>query len=310
MSNASEMRHAQEELAAHLGAADAAISPKYFYDALGSRLFELITLLPEYYPTRTERALMQHNAAAMAAAIGSGVTLIDLGAGNGEKAEALFETLSPSQYVAVDISTEFTQQAVAALRRRHPAIDMCAVGADLSRPFDLPRAVLGHKRLFFYPGSSLGNFDPPEALALLQHVRRLCGGDGGLLIGIDLVKDTAVLEAAYNDELGITAAFNLNLLNHVNRVLGSDFSARDWLHHARYASAHSRIEMYLEARRDLQVRWAGGSRRFRAGERIHTENSYKYRLAEFETQLRRAGFAAVRSWTDPAHWFAVCHATV
>lgn len=307
---ATQTRHAHQDIIDRLCEPQASISPKYFYDLLGSRLFELITLLPEYYPTRTERSVMREHASAIAAAVGLGGTLIDLGAGNCEKAEALFDTLRPRQYVALDISADFIQQAVAGLRRRHPSIDICAVGADLSQPFDLPPAVHAHQRTFFYPGSSIGNFDPPEALALLRRIRQLCGGEGGLLIGVDLVKDTVVLESAYDDELGVTAAFNLNLLNHVNRLLESDFHPRDWLHRARYARNQSRIEMYLEARRELSVNWPGGQRTFAAGERIHTENSYKYTLTDFENLLKHAGFSHTRSWTDTRHWFGVCHATV
>jgi len=305
-----ETRHQYQDIIDRLCQAHASISPKYFYDTLGCRLFELITLLPEYYPTRTERAVMTEHAGAIAAAVGQGGTLIDLGAGNCEKAAALFDSLRPRQYVALDISSEFLNNAVAALRKKFPAIDMCAVGADLSREFELPAAVHHQARTFFYPGSSIGNFDPPEALALLSRIRHLCHSPGGLLIGIDLVKDSATLEAAYDDELGVTAAFNLNLLKHVNRLLESDFQPREWRHRARYASAHSRIEMYLEASRDLTVSWPGGERAFAAGERIHTESSYKYRLGEFETLLERAGFSATQSWTDARRGFAVCYASV
>ncbi len=310
MQYATETRHVHQDIIDRLCDTRASISPKYFYDLLGSRLFEVITLLPEYYPTRTERSVMREHASAIAAAVGLGGTLIDLGAGNCEKAEAMFDMLRPRQYVALDISTDFIQQAVAGLRRRHPSIDIRAVGADLSHPFDLPAAVHAHQRTFFYPGSSIGNFDPPEALALLRRIRQLCGSDGGLLIGVDLVKDAAVLESAYDDELGVTAAFNLNLLNHVNQLLESDFNPRDWLHRARYVRNHARIEMCLEARKNLSVHWPGGCREFAAGERIHTENSYKYKLADFEHLLARAGFARTCSWTDARHWFGVCYATV
>jgi len=310
MQYATETRHPHQDIVDRLCETQASISPKYFYDMLGSRLFELITLLPEYYPTRTEHQVMREHAPAIADAVGLGGTLIDLGAGNCEKAEALFDTLRPRQYVALDISTDFIQQAAAGLRRRHPSIDICAVGADLSRAFELPPAVHPNQRTFFYPGSSIGNFDPPDALALLQRVGKLCGPSGGLLIGVDLVKDATLLEAAYDDELGVTAAFNLNLLKHVNHLLDSDFQPRDWLHRARFSHRHSRIEMYLEARRDLTVSWPGGRRAFACGERIHTENSYKYRLNEFETLLQHAGFSHTRSWTDARQWFAVCHATV
>lgn len=309
MQYSTETRHLHQEIIDRLCEPQASASPKYFYDTLGCRLFELITLLPEYYPTRTEQALMIEHAGAIAAAVGHGGTLIDLGAGNCEKAAALFDSVRPRQYVALDISTDFLHKAVATLRKKHPGIDMCAVGVDLSTEFDLPPSVHTQSRTFFYPGSSIGNFDPPDAIALLTHIRRLCHDAGGLLIGIDLVKDPATLEAAYNDELGVTAAFNLNLLNHLNALLGSNFHAREWRHRARYVSAQSRIEMALEANRDLTVSWPGGERDFKAGERIHTENSYKYRLGDFETLLKHAGFTRTQSWTDAQQWFAVCYAS-
>lgn len=298
------------ELLAGLCADRAAIAPKYFYDARGCRLFERITRLPEYYPTRTEMAVMALHAGAIGRAVGRNATLIDLGAGNCRKARALLPALQPRQYVAVDIAADFLEQALAALRAAFPELAMAAVGADLSQPFALPEAVRTERRVFFYPGSSIGNFDPDAALALLTQVRQHCAHPGGLLIGIDLVKDAALLHAAYNDAQGVTAAFNLNVLNHVNALIGSDFSLGAWRHRAFYDGERERIEMHLEAAYDITVSWPGGSRRFRAGERIHTENSYKYRLNEFSALLGRAGFTDVRAWTDPRQRFAVCYAGV
>ncbi len=299
-------------IVAGLGAHAASVSPKYFYDALGSQLFEAITELPEYYPTRTERAIFREHAGDIAAAAGSGCTLIDLGAGNCEKAASLFAALRPSRYVAVDISAAFLGDALHNLKRLHPGIPMQGLALDFSERLALPVSVSAERRLFFYPGSSLGNFTPPEALRLLQDVRAQCGTDrpgGALLIGIDLVKDEKVLQAAYDDELGVTAAFNLNLLNHLNAIIGSDFKPREWRHHAAWNGAQSRIEMHLEARRGLAVTWPGGGRHFAAGERIHTENSYKYRLDAFGRLLQQAGFSGIRTWTDAQSWFAVCLAS-
>ena len=298
------------EIIAGLTAKAASVSPKYFYDPLGSHLFEAITALPEYYPTRTERVIFSSHAAAIAAAAGTGRTLIDLGAGNCEKAAGLFATLRPTRYVAIDISAAFLEEALRDLRRLHPDMAMQSLALDFSARLELPATVSAERRLFFYPGSSLGNFAPPDALRLLRDIRAQCGGDGALLIGIDLVKDEAVLQAAYDDELGVTAAFNLNLLKHLNRILGSDFRPRDWRHVALYNAAESRIEMHLEARRALAVSWPGGGRRFTQGERIHTENSYKYRLDGFEQVLAQAGFGEISSWTDEQGWFAVCLAGV
>jgi dimethylhistidine N-methyltransferase len=297
-------------IVAGLLAPTAEVSPKYFYDALGSHLFEAITELPEYYPTRTEQSIFTTHATAIAAAAGPGSTLIDLGAGNCEKAASLFGALRPARYVAIDISAAFLAQALRDLRRLHPEIPMQGLALDFSAGLSLPATVGQDKRLFFYPGSSLGNFTPPDALRLLQDVRAHCGRDGALLIGIDLVKDEAVLNAAYDDELGVTAAFNLNLLRHLNTLIGSDFKVREWRHEAFYNATRSRIEMHLAARRDLVVNWPGGSRRFAEGQRIHTENSYKYRLGEFDRLLKTAGFAGTTIWTDDNAWFALCLASV
>jgi len=300
--------HVPAELYDGLNALQASISPKFLYDALGSKLFEAICELPEYYPTRTEAGIFARHGAEIARVAGQGATLVDLGAGNCAKAASLFPLLRPRQYVAVDISSEFVSDALARLRQRFPAIDMQALGLDFSNRLDLPASVHAERRLFFYPGSSLGNFTPPEARAFLRRLRRQCGPDGGLLIGIDLAKDKAVLDAAYDDALGVTAAFNLNVLRHVNTLLGADFDIRAWRHVGFYNEALGRVEMHLEARSAQRVCWPGGGRDFAAGERIHTENSYKYRQADAIGLLEQAGFEASRVWTDPQRWFAVIHA--
>jgi len=296
------------ELAAGLAAREAFISPKYLYDALGSRLFEAICELPEYYPTRTEAAIVARYSAEIARAVGPGATLIDLGAGNCAKAAALFPLLHPAQYVAIDIAADFVRDAIARLQQRFPHIEMTALGLDFSSKLDLPDVVRTEKRLFFYPGSSIGNFTPDEARAFLQRLRAACDDDGGLLIGIDLVKDAATLDAAYDDDLGITAAFNLNILRHVNRLIGADFDVLQWEHRGFYNEGESRVEMHLEAMEDLSVSWHGGARDFSAGQRIHTENSYKYRQSLAVGLLEQSGFAATHVWTDPDNWFAFIHA--
>ena len=296
------------ELRAGLTAGHATISPKFLYDALGSKLFEAICELPEYYPTRTEADIVSRHGAEIARTVGPGATLIDLGAGNCAKAAALFPLLHPAQYVAVDIAQEFVVDAIAQLRGRFPHIEMTALGLDFSQELALPVVVRPAKRLFFYPGSSIGNFTPPQALEFLRRARAQCDLDGGLLIGVDLIKDAAVLDAAYDDALGVTAAFNLNILRHVNRLLGADFNVAQWRHLGFFNPAQSRIEMHLEAREALHVRWPGGARAFRKGETIHTENSYKYRREDFAGLLGQAGFAPVQVWTDPAGWFALMYA--
>jgi dimethylhistidine N-methyltransferase len=179
---------------------------------------------------------------------------------------------------------------------------------DFSTRFELPPQVRSERRLFFYPGSSIGNFTPDEALAFLRRLRAQCGSDGGVLLGVDLAKDKATLDAAYDDALGVTAAFDLNVLRHVNHLVGADFDIRAWRHHGDYNAARGRVEMHLEAVRRQEVRWQGGGRVFERGDRIHTENSYKYQQADAITLLERAGFEATRVWTDPQRWFAVIHA--
>ncbi|MES2315862.1 MAG: L-histidine N(alpha)-methyltransferase [Pseudomonadota bacterium] len=296
------------ELAAGLSAQDAAMSPKFLYDALGSKLFEAICELPEYYPTRTEAAIMAQHGADIARAAGPGTTLIDLGAGNCAKAAALFPLLHPAQYVAIDISYDFLRDAIGRLQQRFPHIEMAGLGQDFSAALDLPVVVRPQKRLFFYPGSSIGNFGPDQARAFLRRLRLQCDTDGGLLIGFDLVKDAALLDAAYDDELGVTAAFNLNILRHVNHLIGADFQVSQWRHCGFFNAEESRIEMHLEAREAVTVNWQGGARSFRAGQRIHTENSYKYRQAGAVGLLEQSGFAAAKVWTDPDSWFAVIYA--
>ena len=291
-----------------LAESQARVSPKYLYDPLGSRLFEAITDLPEYYPTRTEGAIFQAHIGSIVRAVGEQGTLIELGAGNGEKAAALFDAFLPAQYVAIDISAVFLEGAVKALKRAHPALSIVGAPSDITAGLRLPSSVKAHRRLFMYLGSSIGNFDPEDALRILKDVRRHCDSEGGLLIGVDLVKDVSILEAAYYDGLGVTAAFNLNLLNHLNGLVGTNFNLRDWRHRARFNASRSRVEMHLEARRDVLVAWPGGSRRFEEGETIHTENSYKYRLEDFRRLIERAGFGDVKAWTDDRNWFGVFHA--
>jgi len=296
------------EAAAGLLSAQAQVSPKFFYDPLGSRLFDAITELQAYYPTRTEAAIFAAHGAAMADAVldatGDEPVMIDLGAGNCAKAARLFGWLAPRRYVAVDISVDFLRDSLQRLQREHPAIQMVGVGLDFSAHLQLPERLVDGRGLVFYPGSSIGNFGAGEALRLLRDARATAAG-GALLIGVDLVKPLAMLEAAYDDELGVTAAFNLNLLNHLNRLLGADFRVRDWQHVAHFDAAHSRIQMHLQARQAIAVRWNGAQRKFAAGERIHTENSAKWTVADFEALLRKAGFGAMRHWTDDQGWFAV-----
>lgn len=292
------------ELRAGLSAPAPWIAPKFFYDALGARLFESICELPEYTLPRDERAIFDRCTDGIAALIGPGCTLIDVGAGNCAKAERLFVPLQPAQYVAVDIAGAFLRAQLESLARRHRSIDFIGIAADFSGGLDLPPLVHSERRLIFYPGSSIGNFAPDDALAFLSGIHAQCAG-GYLLIGADLVKDPAELVAAYDDALGVTASFNLNVLNVANRVAGTDFSPADWRHVALFNVAESRIEMHLEARRAVRVCWPGGERRFAAGARIHTENSYKTTPDALTALLRAAGFGSVHLYTDPAGRFAL-----
>ena len=317
-SGESPERHAAEaarELTDGLMAKAACVSPKFFYDTLGSRLFEAITVLDEYYPTRTEAGIFEKARSEIVEALAdAGLAhpcLIDLGAGNCAKALDLIPHLAPRQYVPVDISVDFLTDAATQLQKTFPALNIVGVGMDFSAGLVLPEAVQRRERVFFYPGSSLGNFRPDEALGFLRHIADPAQGKAsGLLLGIDLVKDTDALEAAYDDALGVTAAFNKNLLRHANRLLAADFDVRQWRHVALYNAGRSRIEMHLEAARDLTVSWPDHARHFLSGERIHTESSYKYTLEGMTDLLKQAGFGQVRHWSDPKQWFAVFWAAV
>ena len=297
-------------MTASLLAPAASIAPKYFYNALGSKLFEAITLLDEYYPTRTEAAIFEaHNTRISQAVASAGIRnacLIDLGAGNCAKAATLLPHLKPEQYVPVDISVDFLRDAASQVQASFPALDIVGLGMDFSSTLALPDAVQSHDRVFFYPGSSLGNFSPAEALHFLQQISDQAQGNAsGLLLGIDLVKDAAVLEAAYDDAAGVTAAFNKNVLLNVNEQLGANFDLRQWQHVALFDSKESRIEMHLQATTDNTVHWPGHERHFNAGERIHTENSYKYTIEGMTQLLTQAGLSHVQHWTDAQGWFGV-----
>ncbi len=301
-------RNPGAELAEGLQQPAARIAPKFFYDELGSLLFAAITRLDEYYPTRTEAAIFAAESEAIASLLQTrlppGYAMLDLGAGDGAKAASLFGALRPGRYVAVDISEPYLRAALAALQQRFPALPMTGVGLDFAAQLQLPAGLLDGPSLVFYPGSSIGNFAPDDAWRLLAQARAASQG-GALLIGADLVKPAAVLQAAYDDALGVTAAFNLNALRHANRLLGSDFDVADWRHRAVVNLPAGRVEMHLEARRALTVRWPGAERAFAAGEGIHTENSHKWAPEAFEALLRDAGWRDVRRFVDARGWFGV-----
>jgi dimethylhistidine N-methyltransferase len=294
----------RRDLIAGLSATPKSVSPKYFYDDAGSALFDAICGLPEYYPTRKEIALLQRHGAEIAAHIGPEAELIEFGAGSVVKIRHLFDTLElPRRFTPIDISGDHLHAAAAVLRRDYPGIEIRPVVADFTQPLNFPIRD-DARRVGFFPGSSIGNFTPEEALAFLGRLTGLLRG-GGLLIAVDLVKEPALLHAAYNDTAGVTARFNLNLLARANRELDADFDLDGFDHYAFYHPVASRIEMHLISRRAQTVRIGGQQFAFAEGETIHTECSYKYTVASFQALARAAGFNPVSVWEDgwmSVHW--------
>lgn len=293
-----------------LVATPASISPKYFYDDLGCALYGAICRLPEYYPTRTESTIFRDYRVEIAEAIGRGKQFVDLGAGDCCKAQAWLPFISPARYIAVDIAGAELEKALARMAPDFPEVEMLGVVADFTSGLPLGDVLDARPATFFYPGSSIGNFTPEEAVRFLGRVREHCAArpGSGLLIGVDAKKSRAVLDAAYDDELGVTAAFNRNVLLHLNTRFGFDFDLDGYGHVGFYDEAKSRVEMHLESLRDQAVRLGDRTRRFAAGERIHTENSYKYRPDEFRALLREAGFTAIRHWASAGDAFFVFYA--
>lgn len=284
-----------------------ALSPKYFYDQRGCELFEAICDLPEYYPTRTEMAIMQVNVREIAQRLGPDSALIEYGSGSGRKTRVLISALKPIAYVPIDIAGEQLKASALTLSATFPELRIIAVCADYSRPLALPDvdALGARRRIVYFPGSTIGNFTVPEAQQFLHHARRVVGAGGAMLVGVDLKKNHGLLHAAYNDAQGVTAAFNVNLLARINRELGANFDLSAFRHQAFYDAAAGRIEMHLESLKDQQVTVGGNVFAFRAGETIHTENSCKYSVGEFQALARAAGFEPEACWTDPRQLFSV-----
>jgi dimethylhistidine N-methyltransferase len=275
------------------------LPPKYFYDAVGSALFERITQLPEYYPTRCELALLRDNAPAIASLFPAGCALIEFGSGSSKKARILLGAAATVEsYVPVDISGDFLQQDTAQLRRDFPRLAVYPVIADFTQAFAIPAPITAQPRVGFFPGSTIGNFEPHEAAKFLRHAGEMLGDGAVLIIGVDLVKDMKILCPAYNDAEGVTAKFNLNLLARINRELGANFDLTAFEHHACYNRERNRIEMHLASTKRQKVRVNGRALTFRAGETIHTENSYKYTIDSFQALARGTGWSALQSWTD------------
>jgi L-histidine Nalpha-methyltransferase len=290
-----------------LGGARKAIPCKFFYDARGSALFEAICRLPEYYPTRTEIAILEEKAAEIAARIGPHSRLIEFGSGASTKARILLRALDrPAAYVPVDISREHLRDAAVSLAEDFPAVPVVAVCADYTRAFPLPPLPgPSGKRVGFFPGSTIGNFEPDGAVDFLANYARILGPGGEMLIGVDLKKNPEILEAAYDDRAGVTAEFNLNLLVRINRELDGDIDIGRFEHVAFYNEAEGRIEIYIRSLANQEAWIAGKPILFAMGELIHTEYSYKYSVPEFRALAARAGFRPVETWTDPAELFSV-----
>ncbi len=280
-------------------------SPKFLYDQRGSELFDKICEQPEYYPTRTEEGILARAVPEIAELAGEGATLVEFGSGASRKVRLLLESMSIRQYLGIDISREFLIESTRQLAADYPWLDVHAACADFSRAMSLPAVIKPNRLVGFFPGSSIGNFTPEAAGQFLRQLHQLMPRGSGLLIGVDLVKDRGCLEAAYNDKAGITAEFNLNLLVRLRRELGMEIEPERFAHRALFNEEQSRIEMHLESRIDQVFSFAGESFRFRKGETLHTENSYKYTVAGFQELAARSGFVSRQVWLDDAQLFSV-----
>jgi dimethylhistidine N-methyltransferase len=294
------------DVLAGLKATPKRIASKYFYDETGCELFERITTLPEYYPTRTELQILEANAAAIGALFPPGSALVEFGTGKSTKARILLRTIGTiAAYVPVDIAADFLRYEAAGVARDFPDLTVLPVVADFTEAFELPAEIRARSLVGFFPGSTIGNFEPHEATAFLQRAAAVLGPNAALLVGVDVVKNAQILNAAYNDAQGVTAAFNLNLLARINRELGASFRLECFEHHAFFNRELSRVEMHLASLKRQKVRICGETIDFRAGETIHTENSYKYSLDAFRALARGAGWRPGAVWTDPACLFSV-----
>jgi dimethylhistidine N-methyltransferase len=301
-----------QEVVEGLSGASKSLPCKYFYDQRGSHLFDQICELEEYYLTRTELAIMRRFADEIGQQIGPGAMLVEYGSGSSTKTRILLDHLPDIvAYAPVDISEEHLFRTARQLATDYPHIEVLPVSADFTKEFELPNSVrkTTHSAVYF-PGSTIGNFEPNHALQLLQRIAPLCGTGGGLLIGIDLQKDLSVIEAAYNDSRGVTDEFNLNILHHINRELTADFDVKQFRHLAFYNSEQGRVEIYIVSTRDQDVTVGGRTFHFSAEERIHTEYSHKYTIAGFAELAAQAGLTLRKSWTDERNFFAVLHFAV
>ena len=295
----------KREVISGLAGSPKAISPKFFYDRRGSELFDAICELPEYYQTRTEMDILRNCTAELVDHIGPDCLLVELGSGASKKVRLLLEQLRPSSYLGVDISKEFLLSSTQTLASDYPWLDVHAACVDFSHTLDIPHCETLEHKVTFFPGSSIGNFDPDDAIDLLQRIAEMMNMDGYLLIGVDLKKDISILNSAYNDAAGLTAEFNLNLLTRIHDELDSDIDADAFNHHAFYNPDHGRIEMHLVSTHPQRIRIEDHFFDLSTGETIHTENSYKYTIEEFAELASAAGFYQQQVWTDDSSLFSV-----
>lgn len=295
----------REEVLQGLRAPQKYASPKYFYDQRGSELFELICQQPEYYLTRSEERILATAMDDIEKLVGKNATLVEIGSGASRKVRLLLEHMEITSYLGIDISRDFLLESTGQLAADYPWLEVHAACADFCQHITLPEGVREGPLVGFFPGSSIGNFSPAEAGAFLTRLHTTLPEKSGLLIGVDLLKDTAILEAAYNDAAGVTASFNLNLLRRFERELDAHLDPKRFEHKAVFNSRHNRIEMHLVSTMAQVITVAGDAFRFRQGETLHTENSYKYSIEGFQALARRCGFGSRAVWTDPRKHFSV-----
>ncbi|GAA0197346.1 L-histidine N(alpha)-methyltransferase [Kangiella japonica] len=305
MINKTSLDTEQAEILTGLQAEQKFINPKFFYNHRGSKLFEKITQLDEYYPTRTERLILQSRAGAIAKYIDKQSLIVEPGAGSCKKIEYLLEAIHPNIYVPQDVSEEFLKRSAERLSEDYPWLTVSPVVSDFSDPIELPAEVSNLTKYVFYPGSTIGNFEPDDAQHFLSQMRQLVGEAGGMILGVDLHKDNETLHAAYNDKSGVTAEFNLNTLAHINQILGANFKLEAFEHLALYNSQKKRIEMYLKSLESASYEVLGETVSFEKGELIHTEHSYKYTLDGIAELANKSGFKLEQSWLDDDELFSV-----
>lgn len=310
---AAEGTSLREEVLSGLRQVPKTLPAKLFYDAHGAALFDAITHLDEYYLTRTEIAILHDNASNIAAAVGAGSVLLEYGSGEAEKVRLILDRMrgddAPAAYVPIDVSSVQLERVAAELRKLYPEVPVIPIAADYTTltELPLPRSLRGARQVAFFPGSTIGNLHPPEAVAFLERAARICGAGGAIILGVDLRKDPDILHAAYNDREGVTAAFNRNILVHINHELGGTFDPERFRHYAYYNPVVGRVEMHLVSLERQLVDVAGECIRFERGEGIWTESSYKYSWRGLQALANDAGLTIIDSWSDPADAFAVLH---